>query len=66
MTASYHRDGVTQRQRREMLLGIRERLGDRLFADFMVDAMTGYGMSTSVCDLPALVDVWMLKQRLAA
>ena len=66
MSASYNGERGTQRQRREILCDIREHLGDRLFADFMIDAITGYGRGIAICELPALVDVWLLKQRFAA
>jgi hypothetical protein len=65
VTASYTTDRTAQRERRELLDEVRARLGDRLFADLMVDMIAG-SPALTVGNLPSLVDVWLVKQRLAS
>jgi hypothetical protein len=59
VATAYYGERRSQRQRREILEMIRDQLGDRLFADFMIDCYTENGPTVAVGDLPALTSVWL-------
>ena len=64
MSAAYRGQKRSQRRRREALERIRTRLGDRRFADFIVDHVSENGPTTQVGNLPALAELWVQQQGL--
>ena len=62
MSAAYIGQTRTQRKRRKTLEGIRARLGDCRFADFITDNLSENGAAASVEDLPGLVELWVKRQ----
>lgn len=60
MSTSYRGHNSSQRQRRKMLNRVRSRLGDKLFADFIVDLVSQHGAGGfSTIDIPSLADLWI-------
>lgn len=64
MTASYAGLRSVQRQRHDVLIQLRQEMGDRAFSEFLIDALTETGPTLSVADLPSLAVVWQTKQHL--
>jgi len=61
MTASYHRESPAMKSRKEILLGLRDKMGDRQFSDFIIDTLSYQGMrasQTQINDLPCLSEIW--------
>jgi len=63
MSANYTGQRRGQRDRRFALEEARAILGDRLFAEFMIDQCSEQGSTLSVVDLPALARVWLERRR---
>jgi hypothetical protein len=53
---------TTPARRRLALMRVRATLGDKMFADFMVDTLTESGLHIVTTDLEALAAIW-LRQR---
>jgi hypothetical protein len=60
MSISYHRKPKrSQRERRARLEEVRAQLGDKLFAQFMIDMLVGCGPMSPVWDYPVLAEIWL-------
>jgi hypothetical protein len=61
MTAGYTRDTSVQKKRRDALKQIRAFMGDRLFADFLIDHLSSNGDNAGA-NLVALAELWFKAQ----
>lgn len=62
MSTNYAAERHSQRERRRILEILRKQLGDKLFADFMIDRYAESGAAVSITELPCLADIWLLKR----
>jgi hypothetical protein len=64
MSAGYSHERPQQRDRRIVLGVIRDQLGDEGCADFMIDALVGFGRGFKIEELPSLISVRLSKKAL--
>ena len=62
MSTNYNANRRSQRERQAILETLRKQLGDKLFADFMIDRYAESGPTISVADLPCLAGVWLINR----